>query len=123
MTVPMPTGYAGWDYARVSQVYLPPEQRAAPWRDDALAHARRSWLFSGPARFAEVTLARPTAANAAWLYREASRTLHYLPEPAVIERVIESATALERRDEAVLQLARYRAAFPEAYAAWRQRLP
>jgi O-antigen ligase len=114
------TGYAAWDYARVSQIYLPPEQRRAAWADDTLQHVRRSWLFAGPARFAELTLATPTRANARWLHAQALASLHYSPEPRVIERAIESAVLLGRDDEAVLLLARYRAAFPRDYEAWRQ---
>lgn len=117
--------YAGWDYLRVSQVYLEPQARQAAWRDDALGHARASWLFSGQARFAELTLAPLDPGNAAWMREAAEASLHYSPEPRVIERAIESETMLERYDEAVLQLARYRAAFPEDYAKWKaaQKLP
>lgn len=113
-------GYVAWDYVRVSQIYLPPEQRLAAWADEALPAARRSWLFSGPARFAELTLAVPERATAPHLYPLALQVLHYSPEPRVIERAIETATLLGREDEAVLLLARYRAAFPRDYAAWRQ---
>lgn len=116
------TGYGAWDYVRVSQIYLPPEQRAARWSDDTLQHVRRSWLFSGQARFADLTLTFPTAANAEAMYALSSQVLHYSPEPRVIERVIESATASGREDEAVLHLARYRAAFPKESAAWRDQL-
>ena len=111
--------YAAWDYDRVSQLYLEPESRRSFWREDTLAHARRSWLFAGQARFAELTLAPLTRGNAEWVYATAQEMLHYSPEPRVIERVIESATMLGRLDEAVLHLARYRAAFPEDYAKWR----
>jgi hypothetical protein len=114
------TAYAAWDYTRVSQIYLPPEQRLSPWRDDTLAKVRRSWLFSGQARFADLTLATPQRENAEWMYPLAIEVLHYSPEPRVIERAIESATYLGREDEAVLLLARYRAAFPRDYEAWRQ---
>ena len=119
------TGYAAWDYARVSQIYLAPEQRHAAWSDDTLEHVRRSWLFSGQARFADLTLALPTAANARWMHGLAEQMLHYSPEPRVIERVIESSAALGREDEALLHLARYRAAFPKESDAWRaeQRKP
>jgi hypothetical protein len=113
-------GYAAWDYARVSQVYRQPEDRYAAWSDDTLAHVRRSWLFSGPAGFAELTLATPTRDNAEWMYALAHRVLHYSPEPRVIERLVQSATLLGRTDEAVQHLARYRAAFPADYEAWRQ---
>jgi hypothetical protein len=114
------TGYAAWDYARVSQIYLPPDQRRPAWADDTLAQVERSWLFAGPARFAELTLATPTRANARWMHAQALASLHYSPEPRVIERAIESAVLLGRDDEAVLLLARYRAAFPRDYEAWRQ---
>lgn len=114
--------YAVWDYRRVSQVYLPPEQRTADWREKPVEAARRSWLFRGQAQFAELTLASPHKDNAQWMYTASERVLHYSPEPKVVERLIESATLLERYDEAVLHLARYRAAFPKDYEAWRRGL-
>jgi O-antigen ligase len=112
--------FAAWDYQRVSQIYLAPEQRRAGWGDDTLAHVRKSWLFAGPARFAELTLTYLTRANARWMAEASEATLHYSPEPRVIERSIESLTMLDRFDDAVIQLARYRAAFPREYAAWRE---
>ncbi|HEY0825760.1 MAG TPA: Wzy polymerase domain-containing protein [Ramlibacter sp.] len=119
------TGYAAWDYARVSQIYLPPEQRRSAWSEDTLSHVRRSWLFAGQARFADLTLVPPQRDNAEWMYALSRQVLHYSPEPRVIERALESATWLGHDDEAVLLLARYRAAFPRDYEAWRQaqRLP
>ena len=115
------TGYAAWDYARVTQIYLQPQERRAWWRDDTLAHVRRSWLFSGQARFADLTLATVGRANAQSTYEITQAILHYSPEPRVIERLIKSATYLGRDDEAVLHLARLRAAFPQEYETWRQR--
>lgn len=112
--------YASWDYERVSQIYLEPEARRAIWRDDTLAAIRRSWLFAGQARFADLTLAQVTAANAAWAERTGLAVLHYSPEPRVIERVIEAATLQGHLEEAVLHLARYRAAFPADYEKWRR---
>lgn len=112
--------YAGWDYLRVSQIYLEPERRQPAWREDTLAHIRQSWLFAGQARFAELTLVPVSRDNARWMEEAAEATLHYSPEPRVIERAIESETMLGRYDEAVLQLARYRAAFPQDYENWRE---
>ncbi|MBC5782799.1 O-antigen ligase C-terminal domain-containing protein [Ramlibacter sp. USB13] len=114
------TGYAAWDYTRVSQIYLPPERRVERWADDTLQVARQSWLFRGPARFADLTLDTPGRANAQRMHALALDVLHYSPEPRVIERAIESATLLGRDDEAVALLARYRAAFPSDYEAWRR---
>ena len=110
--------YAAWDYRRVSQIYLPPEARAAEYRDDPLPKIRRSWLFGSQARFAELTITPLTRANAAWTFDTARALLHYSPEPRVIEKLLESAIVLGRENEILLDLARFRAAFPEAYTAW-----
>ncbi|MDB5915647.1 MAG: O-antigen polymerase [Ramlibacter sp.] len=119
------TCYAAWDYARVSQIYIAPEERRAAWREDTLSHVRASWLFSGQARFAETTLSGLSRDNAEWMHGRAEQMLHYSPEPRIVERLIESATMTGREDEAVLHLARFRAAFPQEYAKWReeQRMP
>lgn len=112
--------YATWDYHRVSQIYLSPDNRSPAWRDDPLPRIRDSWLFANQVRFAELTITPLTLENAAWSYAMASALLHYSPEPRVIEKLIESAVMLGRSDEAVLHLARFRAAFPKDYAKWRQ---
>ena len=112
------TAYAGWDYWRVSQVYLPAEQRASWWREDPMAAARRSWLFAGAVRFAEVTTQPVTRADAAWMLAAAGQSLHYSPEPRVITRLIEAASLLGRDDVALAHMARFRAAFPADYRTW-----
>jgi hypothetical protein len=111
---------AGWDYWRVSQVYLQPEQRRAAWRSDPMSEARQSRLFAAQARFAELTLTAVTRDNAASIARMAREMLHYSPEPRVIERLIEADAMLGNEREAVATLARFRAAFPGDYRAWRQ---
>jgi hypothetical protein len=109
--------YAAMDYRRVSQIYLPVEARAADMQDP-LPQIRRSWLFRNQALFAELTITPLTAANAQWSFDSATALLHYSPEPRIVEKVIESAVMLDRRDDALLHLARFRAAFPEEYAQW-----
>lgn len=118
-------GYAAWDYQRVSQVYLRPEDRIERWRDDPLSHGLQSRLFRSHARFAQLTTSSLTAVNADWTLESSLRLLHHSPEPAVIEKVIESAAMRGRDDLALWYLARYRAAFPRQHAAWasRQRRP
>jgi O-antigen ligase len=110
--------YAAWDYHRVSQIYLPPEARAAGYSDDPLPKIRKSWLFRNQASFAELTITPLTQDNAQWTFDTAAALLHYSPEPRVIEKLIESAIVLGRNDEALLHLARFRAAFPQAYSTW-----
>lgn len=110
--------YAAWDYRRVSQIYLPPEARSPAMRNDPLPEIRRSWLFSNQARFAELTITPLTQDNAAWTFDSAQALLHYSPEPRVIEKLIESAAVLGRESEMLPVLARFRAAFPEAYSKW-----
>jgi O-antigen ligase len=110
--------YAAWDYHRVSQIYLPPEQRSAAYQSDTTLKMRSSWLFADQARFAELMLAPVTPATAAWVFDAAERTLHYSPEARVAEKAIESAVMLGRDDAALAYLAAYRAAFPPEHARW-----
>jgi hypothetical protein len=111
-------GYAAWDYLRVSQIYLAPEDRLASYREDPLPRIRGSWLFHEYAAFAELTITPLTRANAKWTYETALAMLHYSPEPRVAEKAIESATMLGDRAAAADLLARFRAAFPKEHARW-----
>ncbi|WP_411879195.1 PglL family O-oligosaccharyltransferase [Polaromonas sp. YR568] len=110
--------YAAWDYYRISQIYKPPQERDAAYRDATLSKIRDSWLFRRQVSFAELSLTALTRDNAQWTFDTATALLHYSPEPVVIEKVIESAVMLGRDDEALAHLARYRAAFPREYARW-----
>ena len=109
---------AAWDYHRMRQIYLPPDERAAAYRDDTLTRVREAWLFRDQVRFAELTLTPLTPDNAQWTLATATTLLHFSPEPRVIEKVIESAVMLGRDDAALLHLQRYRAAFPKDHALW-----
>ncbi len=110
--------YATWDYYRISQLYLAPQDRDAAYADDTMGKARQSWLFRNQVQFADLTTTPLSRSNAQWTFDTASTLLHYSPEPRIIEKVIESAVMLGRDDEAVAHLARYRAAFPKDHAAW-----
>lgn len=111
-------GYTAWDYQRASQVYRAPEERLAVYRDDALAHAQRSWLFADQAAFAELTTTPLSRATAQRQYQQAASLIHYSPEPRVAEKLVEAATMVGREDEAVFHLSRYRDVFPAEYRAW-----
>jgi hypothetical protein len=113
--------YAGWDYWRVSQLFLAESERAPEFRAHTMEQAKRSRLFTGIVRFADVTMRPATPENAAALLPEALRALHFSPEARVIEKVIESAALLGDDAVAIEQLARFKAAFPAEYRAWTER--
>lgn len=110
--------YAAWDYHRISQVYLPPQERDPVYRTNTMAKAQKSWLFHNAVDFALLTTTEVRRDNALPMHALALDLLHYSPEPRVIEKVIESATLLGDDQEALAHAARYRAAFPTQYAEW-----
>ncbi len=114
--------YASWDYHRVSQMYMPPEQRTAAYRVDTLTKVKDSFLFRSQVQFAELSTTPLTRVNAERVHQLALGLLHFSPEARVVERLIESATLLGRRDEAMFHLARYRRAFPAEHELWSRRL-
>lgn len=118
----MASGYASWDYVRVSQMYMPPEQRMVTYRDDTLAKVNDSVLFRSQVEFAELATTPMTRANAQRVYQLSKRLLHFSPEARVVERLIESAVLLGRKDEALFHVARYRRAFPADHERWARRV-
>jgi hypothetical protein len=112
------TAYAAWDYRRISQIYLEPDQRDAQYQGDTLGKIRGTWLFANQVQFAELMVTPLSAATADWTFSTATRLLHYSPEERVAEKLIESAVMLGRDDEAQAFIARYRAAFPAEHDLW-----
>ena len=110
--------YVAWDYDRISQIYLPPEDRMAAYQDNTLEKIRGSRLFHDQVVFAELTTTPLSRDNAERVHAMALDMLHFSPESRVVEKLIESATLLGRKDEAVYFLARFRAAFPQDYVRW-----
>lgn len=110
--------YAAWDYERIRQIYLAPEQRDAAYREDTLEKIRPSWLFRQQVRFAELSITPLTPANAVHLHALALELLHYSPEASVVEKLIDSAVMLGRTDEAKFYLVRFQAAYPQEQARW-----
>lgn len=111
-------GYASWDYVRISQIYMPRDERLPAYEYDTLAKTRSSWLFANQVRFAELTLTPVTSANAAGIYALAKHVLHFAPEPRVIVKLIESAELLGLHEEARTEAERFRIAFPLEYELW-----
>lgn len=112
------TAYAGWDYLRISQIYLPRAERLPPWHDDTLAKLKASWLFAEQVRFAELSLTPAVRATAPEVHALGQQVLHFSPEPKVVAKLVESATLLGRDDEALALAARFKIAYPVEYARW-----
>jgi hypothetical protein len=112
--------YVGWDYWRISQIYLPASQRAEAYRDDTVDKTRDSWLFADQVKFAELGVTPLTRDNAAHIQALALDMLHFSPEQRVVEKLIDSALLLGHTDEARFFEQRYQAAFPTDYALWKQ---
>jgi len=112
------TAYAAWDYWRISQLYLPPARRAAPWRDDTYRKVHNSVLFQGEVRFALVTTTPVEPHNADALYAAALQTLHFSPEPKVLEVLLTSAALTGREGDFTEHIRRqWLAAYPDTYPA------
>lgn len=110
------TTYAAWDYVRISQLYLPFEQRASLWRDDTLSKVRGSVLFRAEVQFAYVTTTPVTPETAEAIYTAALQTLHFSPEPRVIAALLESAALLGMDSPLTEHIRRqWRAAYREGY--------
>jgi hypothetical protein len=92
--------YAAWDFNRVGQIYRQAASRDAAYRDNPLQHAKHSWLFKNQADFAELTTLTVTADNAAEVYPQGLRLMHYSPEARVVQRVIDSAKLLGHDEQA-----------------------
>jgi O-antigen ligase len=101
MLVLVATAYTGWDYWRVGQLFVAPELRDPFYREDTLAKVQPSWLFRNAVRFAYVTTTEPTTDNAETLYEAALQTLHYSPEPRVIDVLLKSAELMGRDNATV----------------------
>jgi hypothetical protein len=114
--------YLGFDYHRASQIYLDKAARSALYPGDApggaLGYAQQSWVFQRQARFAQLMTTPVTPQTAAQVLTLALDLVHYSPEPRVIEPLIEAATMLHFDDVAIYHLARYKAMYPQEYAAW-----
>lgn len=115
-------GYMGWDYFRISQMYLLPPQRASAYRADTWNKVKDSWVFQKQMQFAMLMVTPLEPSNAAQLNELAKLTLHFTPEASVAQKLVESAVMLGRDDEALYYLARFQAAFPAEHKVWAEKL-
>lgn len=88
------TAFTGWEYSRVSQLYLHPQVRSPELKDNTYEKVKDAVLFRSAVQFAYVTTTPVTPETARELYAAALQTMHYSPEPKVIEVLLESAAML-----------------------------
>ncbi|WP_310566278.1 Wzy polymerase domain-containing protein [Hydrogenophaga sp.] len=108
----------GWEYLKVSQLYLPASWRLERFRYDTLNKVHNSFLYQSHVLIAQVTMTPLTKENAHLILEGALESLHVAPDSRVIRRVIESAELLGRQDLVELHTARYKAAWPQQFAEW-----
>ncbi len=110
--------YVGFDYVRVTQLYVPAEQRWPAFQQDTLAKVQASWLFAPQVRFAMLLTTDLTPANAPAIQALAQSMLHYSPEAKVVEKLITSALLSGQHADAEFYLDRFCGAYPQDCAAW-----
>ncbi|MDT7519036.1 Wzy polymerase domain-containing protein [Rhodoferax sp. TBRC 17660] len=88
------TAFTGWEYSRVSQLYMHPQARSPELKDNTYEKVKDAVLFRSAVQFAYVTTTPVTPETAHALYTAAMQTMHYSPEPRVIEVLLESAALL-----------------------------
>lgn len=110
-----------YDYMQVRQIYLPPAQRWAQWREHPLEAANRSWFFDHAALFAEVTITPVTQDNARWMFEASQQALVTSPEPRVILQLLAAADKLGEEEWMAFHKARFKAVFPQEYERWSSR--
>jgi hypothetical protein len=114
---------AGWSYWRVSQPYLPPEERAPQLRSQSWEQLRQVWLFSDQVDFAQLAVTPVTPANAAYMQMLATDLLHFSPEPMVVQKLLQSAQVLGKEADVAFYAPRLQAAYPRDYANWVSQRP
>jgi O-antigen ligase len=111
------TAFVAFDYHKVSQMYLQPEERSA-WYPQPMAAAKSSVFFRSHAKFAELQITPLTRETAPRVLELSSDLVEWSPEPRIIEKLIESATMMELDELAAFHLRRYKTAYPAAFANW-----
>ncbi len=112
--------YAGFDFARVTQLYMAAENRVWPFREHTRAYAERSFLYRNAVQFAAVSTDPVTLDQAEQQLAEARMLMHYSPESRVVIRIIECLQVLGRHAEAEAEAAHFKQVYPGEYARWRE---
>jgi O-antigen ligase len=114
---------AAWDYARISQLFMPPQARWPSLRQDPFARIDGGLIYRDQVAFARLMSLPVTPEAADTVYDLSGRLLHFSPEPRVVERRIASAIFLRRRADAKFELDRYSWTYPEEAKGWKASHP
>jgi Virulence factor membrane-bound polymerase, C-terminal/O-Antigen ligase/Protein glycosylation ligase len=77
-------GWGGWDYLKVSQIYLPAQRRLAQAQQDPWSGAEKTFWFRNAVDFAKLTTGRVPEEQR---HTVAQRLVHFSPEPAVFKHL------------------------------------
>ena len=108
--------WTGWDYLRVSQLYLPAKDRLAMFEVDTLNKVRNTALFSTEVLFAQVNNTTPDSVNAKAVLSGALIAIHGYPEPRVVKKLIAAALLSGNKELAEYHALRFKSAWPQEYA-------
>ena len=111
---------AAHSYWRVSQPYLPPDERAPAYRVPDWGSLRSTWLFAQQVDFAELALTPVTPASAPRVWTLGLQVLHFSPEPVVLQKLLHSGQLLGYDADVAFYTRRFAAAYPDDYARWVQ---
>ena len=110
--------YAGFDYVRVTQLYMVEEDRVWPFKGHAQEQAQRSVLYQNAVHFANLSMQKVSPETAEQQLAEAQNLMHYSPEARVAQRIIECLRVLGRMDEARQAEAHFASVYPKEHAHW-----
>jgi len=112
--------FVTWNYWRMSQLYMTPDNRAPAYRDDTYAKVLDAWFFGGHVDFAVFSVTPVTEQTAPHLLALGERLLHFSPEAKVVAKMLDAALVLHQEDKLIFYAPRFAAAFPKDYLRWRQ---
>ena len=108
--------WMGWDYLRVTQLYLPAKDRLARFEYDTLNKVRHSVFFSNEVLFAQVNNSQPAPANAKAILSGALVAIHAYPEPRMAEKLIAAALLSDDTELAKYHAVRFKATWPQEFS-------
>lgn len=123
LTMMLALVWRGWDYLRVSQLYLPAKDRLASFEFDTMNKASKAVLFSDEVFFAQVNNATPDALNAKAVLAGALVSIHSYPEPRIVNKLILAALLSGDINLANYHALRFKAVWPVEYSKFFTSLP